>query len=94
MTFSFFFWTAWVIMALFFGRAACGYLCPLGAYQETKDRMVPKNLTKIRYLKWVKYVLAVAWVGTIIYFAIAAGGYRTINLFGIIYLTKEYEMIK
>jgi len=60
MVFSFFFWTAWVVMALFFGRAACGYLCPLGAYQETKDRMASKSLIKIRYLKWVKYVLAVA----------------------------------
>jgi polyferredoxin len=80
MVFSFFFWTAWVVLALFFGRAACGYLCPLGAYQETKDRMAPKSLIKIRYLKWVKYVLAVAWVGAIIYFAIVAGGYKTINL--------------
>jgi len=80
MVFSFFFWTAWIVAALFFGRAACGWLCPLGAFQETKDRMVPKNLSIIRHLKWVKYMLAVTWVGAIVYFAITAGGYRTIDL--------------
>lgn len=80
MVFSFFFWAAWVVIALFFGRAACGWLCPLGAFQETKDRMTSKSLAKIKHLKWVKYVLAIAWVGTIVYFAIAAGGYKTINL--------------
>jgi polyferredoxin len=80
MTFSFFFWTAWVVSALFLGRAGCGWLCPLGAYQETKDRMAPKNLAGIRHLKWLKYFLAIAWVGAIAYFAISAGGYKTINL--------------
>lgn len=80
MTFSFFFWTAWTAGSLFFGRAGCGYLCPLGAFQEAKDRMVSRKLGTIRHLRWVKYVLAVAWVGAIIYFAIAAGGYRTVDL--------------
>ena len=80
MVFSFFFWTAWVVLALFLGRASCGWLCPLGAFQETKDRMVPKNLARIKYLKWIKYVLAVAWVSSIVLAAIAAGGYRTVDL--------------
>ncbi|OGO23380.1 MAG: hypothetical protein A2144_01045 [Chloroflexi bacterium RBG_16_50_9] len=80
MTFSFFFWSLWTLTTLVFGRAACGYLCPLGAFQETKDRMAPKQLKNIKYLKITKYILAVSWVGAIIYFAIAAGGYRTINL--------------
>jgi len=80
MTFSFFFWTAWVVLALFFGRAACGYVCPLGAYQEMKDRMVPKQLREIKYLKITKYILAVVWVGAIVSFAISAGGYKTVNL--------------
>jgi ferredoxin-type protein NapH len=80
MTFSFFFWTAWLVSALLFGRAACGYICPLGAFQETKDRMAPKELKKIKGLKYLKYVLAVAWVGAIVYFAIAAGGYHSIDL--------------
>lgn len=80
IVFSFFFWTAWVILALIFGRASCGWICPLGAYQETKDRMSSKELKKIKNLKWIKYILAVAWIGAIIYFAVTAGGYKTVNL--------------
>ncbi len=80
MTFSFFFWSLFTLTALFFGRAACGYICPLGAIQETKDRMAGKKLARIRYLKIIKYILAVAWVGAVVYAAIYAGGYKTINL--------------
>jgi len=50
------FWLLWFITAFYFGRAGCGYVCPLGALQETKDRMWPKRLPKIRNLKIVKYV--------------------------------------
>ena len=81
MVFSFFFWAAWVVAALFFGRAACGWICPLGAFQETKDRMVPKDLVRIRHLRWVKYLFAIAWVGAIAYFAAAAGGYQSVQPF-------------
>ena len=80
MTFSFFFWTAWLALSLIFGRAACGYLCPLGAFQETRDRMAHKELKKIKGLKYIKYALAAAWVGAIVYFAVAAGGYHNIDL--------------
>lgn len=80
MTFSFFFWILFALTALFLGRAACGYICPLGAIQETKDRMAPKKLSRIKYLKAIKYVFAVAWVGAIVFAAISAGGYETINL--------------
>ncbi|MEW6142074.1 MAG: 4Fe-4S binding protein [Chloroflexota bacterium] len=78
--FSFFFWTAWVVAGFFFGRAACGYACPLGAIQEVRDRMGGRMLWRIRYFRWVKYLLAVAWVGGIAAAAIAAGGYRKIEL--------------
>ncbi len=80
MTFSFFFWSLWTLTALFFGRAGCGYFCPLGAFQEAKDRMVPKKLIRIRHLQAAKYVLVAAWAGSIIYSAVAGGGYKTINL--------------
>jgi ferredoxin-type protein NapH len=80
IAFSFFFWSLFIITALFFGGAVCSYVCPLGAIQETKDRMAGKKLSRIKYLKAVKYILAVAWVGAIIFAAISAGGYKTINL--------------
>jgi len=81
VAFTLLFWSAFVVTALFLGRAACGYFCPLGALQETKDRMVPKqHLARIKFLKAVKYVLAVAWVGGIVAMSISAGGYKTIDL--------------
>ena len=79
-TFSFFFWSLFTLTALLFGRAACSYICPLGAIQETKDRMAPRVLTRIKYLRVLKYILAVAWVGAVVYAAISAGGYKTIDL--------------
>jgi len=78
--FSFFFWIAFAVTSLLFGRAACGYICPLGAIQETKDRMVEKKLVRVRYLKLIKYALAVLWVGTIVWAAIYAGGYKRVDL--------------
>jgi len=80
IAFSFFFWTVWTLSALYLGRAACGYLCPLGAIQEVKDRTVPKRLKRIRNLKWLKYVLSLGWVSAIIATAVLAGGYQTIDL--------------
>jgi len=81
VAFTLLFWSAFLATALFLGRAACGYICPLGALQETRDKMAPKNrLARIKYLKWVKYVLAVGWMGGIAAAAISAGGYKTVNL--------------
>jgi ferredoxin-type protein NapH len=79
-TFSFFFWSLWVLTSLFLGRVSCSYICPLGAVQETKDRMAEKQLKKIRYLRILKYIFAFAWVGAIVWFAIRAGGYKKIDL--------------
>jgi len=35
---------------------------------------------RIRYLKAIKYILAVAWVGAIVFAAVSAGGYKTVKL--------------
>jgi polyferredoxin len=81
VAFTLLFWSTFVISALLLGRAACGYICPLGALQEAKDRMAPKTrLARIKGIKVVKYTLAVAWVGGIAASAISAGGYKTVNL--------------
>jgi len=80
IAFTFIFWSLFTVTALLFGRAACSYVCPLGAIQEVKDRMAGKKLAKIKYLKWIKYVMAVLWVGAIAAAAISAGGYQTVNL--------------
>jgi polyferredoxin len=78
--FSLFFWSAFFLTSLLIGRAACPYICPLGAIQEVKDRMFSKRLVKIRYLRALKYVLLLAWVGAIVFALISAGGYKRIEL--------------
>ena len=78
--FSLFLWIFWVLVALVLGRVLCGYFCPLGAIQEVKDRMGGGRLRRVRYLKVIKYVLAVAWVGAVVWAVIYAGGYHSINL--------------
>lgn len=79
-TSSLFFWVLFTVTSVVFGRAVCGYICPLGAFQEIKDRMASKHLARIKHLKVVKYVLAVGWVGAIVWAAVYAGGYKTVNL--------------
>ena len=78
--FSFFFWVSFALTSLVIGRLACSWICPLGAVQETLDRMAELRLKRIKYLKVIKYVLAVAWVGAIVALAISAGGYHKVNL--------------
>ncbi|MBI2858539.1 MAG: 4Fe-4S binding protein, partial [Chloroflexi bacterium] len=80
LTFSFFFWLAWVLFALVLGRAGCGWTCPLGAFQETGDRMVPKDLVKVKRLRVIKYFFAVGWVGAIVAAISSTGGTGNINL--------------
>ncbi len=80
INFSFFFWVGYLVTAFFVGRAACAYVCPLGAAQEMEDSMAPKPLVKVKYLEGVKYLLAVAWVGAIIYGAVSSGGYQRVHL--------------
>ena len=62
LAFSSIFWLLWFVTAFYFGRANCAYVCPLGALQETKDRIWPKQLSKVKNLKIVKYILSVGWV--------------------------------
>ncbi len=88
--FSFFFWSLWVLAGLVLGRAGCGYICPLGAIQETADRMIEKRLKRVKYLKSVKYILSVLWVGAVVSAAIAAGGYRNIDL---LYNTRSFVSV-
>jgi len=36
IAFSFLFWSAFTVTALFLGRAGCGYICPLGGFPGSK----------------------------------------------------------
>jgi ferredoxin-type protein NapH len=80
LAFSSVFWLLWFLTAFYFGRAGCAYVCPLGALQETKDRMWPKQLPKAKNLKIVKYVLSTVWVGAIIAMAFIGTGITQVEL--------------
>lgn len=67
------FWIAAFLLTLVFGRAFCGYLCPMGAEQELVDRALKIPLRTVPYLRYLKYILAMLWVGGAVFLATAAG---------------------
>lgn len=78
-SFSFLLWTTWLVTSLIFGRAGCGYFCPLGAGQETLHAMGEKPLVRVKYIRVLKYLIAAVWVGTIIFGLISAGGIQSVQ---------------
>lgn len=67
------FWIAAFLLTILFSRAFCGYLCPMGAEQELIDRALETNLRPVPYLRYLKYLLAVLWIGGAVFLAAAAG---------------------
>ena len=80
MNFSFFFWAGWLVLSVLLGRAMCGWVCPLGALQEIKDRAVPKSLPDYPRLRPLKFGLTFAWLGAVVALAVIGGGYTKIDL--------------
>ena len=66
------------LSALCLGRAFCGWVCPGSGLQEACLSVNSKKTIGGK-ANWIKYVIWVPWLGTIILFAIKAGGYRTID---------------
>ena len=67
------FWIAAFILTFIFGRAFCGYLCPMGAEQELIDKALKTKLREVPYLRYLKYLLAILWVGGAVFLAAGAG---------------------
>jgi ferredoxin-type protein NapH len=70
------------VASLVLGRAYCGWVCPGGGLGEAcamaRDKEAPGGR-----LNWIKYFIWVPWIGVVIYFAAAAGGYNRIDfIFG------------
>lgn len=71
------------IIAFFAGRVFCGWICPGGAVQEI---LFPANDRRLGggRADYIKYGIAAAWLGALIYLFAQAGGIRSIRpLFGI-----------
>lgn len=69
---------ALLLGAMFLGRAWCGWACPGAGLQDSAETINPKRVTKGRWIKWAIWV---PWLGSIVFFAAMAGGFREVDFF-------------
>jgi polyferredoxin len=66
------------VSALILGRGYCGWVCPAAGCQEAMIHARDRKIKKGNFIKWIIWV---PWIGAIVFFAIKAGGYHTIDFF-------------
>jgi Polyferredoxin len=74
-----------LFIALFFlslvvARLWCGWLCPMGAWQEICSPVMKRTVNEGR-INSVKYLVTVLWLGALAYFFFGAGGIRAVDPF-------------
>ena len=74
------FWGLFLLTAPVLGRAAGGYICPLGGLQDSLHTGMEKPIARVRYLKVVKWAIWALWMLAIILAARASGGWRRFDL--------------
>jgi ferredoxin-type protein NapH len=74
-----------LLSALFVGRLWCGWLCP-GAGLEEACFAINDKPARGGKLNWIKWFIWIAWLGLVVFAAVSAGGYRTVNF---LYLTES-----
>ena len=68
--------------SLFLGRAFCGWLCPSGAYQDMLRGVRDRRL-RARRIGFVKFLVWVPWLATLVIVILRAGGIHRVEfLFG------------
>jgi len=70
------------ISSLVVGRGFCGWICPAAGCQEAIFLARNKKVIKGNYIKWMIWI---PWISTIIILAIKGGGYKEVDFF---YRTK------
>jgi polyferredoxin len=68
------------ILSLFVARLWCGWLCPMGAWQEICSPLFKRTVKK-GWLDWIKYGVLVLWFGMLGVTIAGAGGIQTIDPF-------------
>jgi ferredoxin-type protein NapH len=68
------------ILSFFVARLWCGWLCPMGAWQEICSPVM-KHTVQEGWRKYVKYVVAALWLGALALTIVTAGGIRSVNPF-------------
>jgi polyferredoxin len=72
--------TANLILSLFVARLWCGWLCPMGAWQEICSPVM-KHTVQDGWRNYIKYGVTAVWLCLLGYIIIGAGGIRTIDPF-------------
>ncbi len=73
------------LSSLFLGRAWCGWVCPGGGMQEIIEP-VNNRLLKGARIDWIKWMIWIPWISIIIWLAIRAGGYTSVDF---LYMTDH-----
>jgi len=75
---SFIVYSMLFVLSLFFGRAFCGYVCPMAGLQECLI-LAQNKKAKGGKRNFIKYFLWVPWVATIVVFFVHAGGIKEVD---------------
>ena len=75
---SFILFSLMFLSSLFLGRGYCGWVCPGAGCQEAIFSARDTKVTKGDYIKWLIWV---PWISSIVFLAISAGGYSRIDFF-------------
>ncbi|MFA5267211.1 MAG: 4Fe-4S dicluster domain-containing protein [Methanoregula sp.] len=68
------------ILSFVVARLWCGWLCPMGAWQEICSPVM-KHTVQDGWRNYVKYGVTVLWLGTLAYLFFSAGGIRSVDPF-------------
>ena len=68
------------ILSLFVARLWCGWLCPMGAWQEICSPVF-KHTVQDGWRNWIKYGVTVFWLTVLAYLFVSAGGIRAVDPF-------------
>lgn len=66
------------ITGIFFGRAWCGWVCPMAGLSEACMKINRKNVN-VKTLKIIRYSIFTVWAGVLVTGFILAGGIKGIN---------------
>jgi ferredoxin-type protein NapH len=66
------------LQSLLFGRLFCGWACPAGGLQELTALVRGRRVNR-RRISWIKLLVWVPWLATIVFLFIRAGGVKRID---------------
>jgi ferredoxin-type protein NapH len=66
------------VQSLLFGRLFCGWACPAGGLQEV-TALVRRRSVHRRRINWIKYLIWLPWLATVVFLFIRAGGVKRVD---------------